>query len=157
MKSRAASVLLAAVMSGCAVVVVDHAPAPAPRPVAARPILARPARAVPVARRAVVSKRVVVTKAAALQTRANALAARIERKRVRGRVRMTALEIAAVRREAEELKKEANILAEMRRDATLSALELQNAMQMEARAMRTISNALKAAHEASAGSVRNMR
>ncbi|MHC4249146.1 MAG: hypothetical protein ACYS9X_08470 [Planctomycetota bacterium] len=152
---RVTPVFAAAVMSGCAVVVVD--PAPAPRPAVVRSIHARPARAVPVARRAAVSKQAVIAKAAGLQTKANALAARIERKRVRGRVRMTAKEIAAARREAEELKREAGILAEMRRDATLSAVELQNAMQMEARAMQTISNALKAAHEASKGTVRNVR
>jgi hypothetical protein len=147
--------LVAAVMSGCGVVIV--APGPTPRHVAARPGHAKPVRAVPVARRAVVSKRVVVTKAAALQTRANALAARIERKRVRGRVRMTAVELAAAKREAGDLKKELGMLAEMRRDATLSAVELQNAMQMEARAMQTISNALKAAHDASQNTIRNMR
>ena len=154
---RVAPMIAAALLSGCAVVIVDHAPAPAPRHVVARPVHAQPARAVPVARRAVVSKRVFVARTASLQAKATALAARVERGRVRGRVRMTAKEISAVRREAEELKREAGILAEMRRDATLSGIELQNAMQKQAQAMQTISNALKAAHDASQNSIRNMR
>jgi hypothetical protein len=156
---RVSPVIAAVLMSGCTVVVVDHAPAPprAPRHVVARPIHARPVRAVPVARRTVASKRVVIARTASLQAKANALAARVERGRVRGRVRMTASEIAAVRREAEELKREAGILAKMRSDATLSAAELQNAMQRQAQAMQTISNALKAAHDASRNSIRNVR
>jgi len=137
---RSVRVLIAVAISGCTVVITEPKTARRPAPV----VVARSGRA-------------TVARIVGVQTRADALAARVERRRNGRGARMTAREAAAFRREAQQLQKELAELERMRNDSQLSRLELQNAAQKQQQAMRTLSSVMKAVNEMSRNTVRNMK